>query len=86
MRHICLRHLRNDLVLRIRHHSAVELVDRLADAGLITREPDAEDRRRVRLKLTEIAEARLAKLSASHLTEFSRLRPVLLELLGGPVG
>jgi DNA-binding MarR family transcriptional regulator len=72
--------------LRIRHHSAVELVDRLAEAGLITREPDAEDRRRVRLKLTEIAEARLAKLSASHLTELSRLRPVLLELLSGPGG
>ena len=70
--------------LRIRHHSAVELVDRLADASLITREPDTEDRRRVRLKLTATAEARLAQLSASHLSELNRLRPALLELLGQP--
>ena len=70
--------------LRIRHHSAVELVDRLADASLITREPDAEDRRRVRLSLTATAEARLAQLSASHLSELNRLRPALLELLGQP--
>lgn len=70
--------------LRIRHHSAVELADRLADAGLITREPDAADRRRVRLRLTAAAEARLAQLSASHLSELNRLRPALLELLGQP--
>ena len=68
--------------LRIRHHSAVELADRLADASLISREPDAQDRRRVRLKLTVTAEARLETLSASHLSELNRLRPVLLELLG----
>lgn len=70
--------------LRIRHHSAVELVDRLADAGLITREPDAKDRRRVFLGLTATAEARLAQLSASHLSELDRLRSVLLELLDQP--
>ncbi|HTI81227.1 MAG TPA: helix-turn-helix domain-containing protein [Acetobacteraceae bacterium] len=70
--------------LRIRHHSAVELADRLADASLIMREPDAQDRRRVRLKLTATAEARLATLSASHLSELNRLRLVLLELLGQP--
>ena len=67
--------------LRIRHHSAVELVDRLAEAGLITREPDPEDRRRVRLKLTPSADERLARLSADHLAELNRLRPALLELL-----
>jgi DNA-binding MarR family transcriptional regulator len=70
--------------LRIRHHSAVELVDRLVEAGLIIREPDPQDRRRVRLTMTATAEARLATLSASHLAELSRLRPVLLELLGQP--
>ena len=68
--------------LRVQHHSAVELADRLAEAGLITREPDAVDRRRVRLKLTRAAETRLARLSASHLDELQRLRPALLELLG----
>jgi DNA-binding MarR family transcriptional regulator len=68
--------------LRVRHHSAVELVDRLAEAGLITREPDAVDRRRVQLKLTRAAETRLGRLSASHLDELQRLRPALLQLLG----
>jgi DNA-binding MarR family transcriptional regulator len=68
--------------LRVQHHSAVELVDRLAEAGLITREPDAVDRRRVQLKLTRVAETRLGRLSASHLDELQRLRPALLQLLG----
>jgi DNA-binding MarR family transcriptional regulator len=68
--------------LRVQHHSAVELVDRLAEAGLITREPDSVDRRRVRLKLTRAAETRLGRLSASHLDELQRLRPALLQLLG----
>jgi DNA-binding MarR family transcriptional regulator len=48
---------------------------------MITREHDPVDRRRVRLKLTRAAEARLAKLSASHLEELHRLRPALLEIL-----
>ena len=68
--------------LRVQHHSAVELADRLVEAGLITREADAADRRRVRLRLTRAAEARLGRLSASHLDELQRLRPALLELLG----
>lgn len=67
--------------LRIQHHSAVELVDRLVEAGLIVREHDAEDRRRVRLELTSSAERRLAELSTSHLIELQRMRPALLELL-----
>ena len=67
--------------LRIRHQSAVELVDRLEEAGLIRREPDANDRRRVRLELTDKAERRLALLSSSHIVELKRLRPALLEIL-----
>jgi DNA-binding MarR family transcriptional regulator len=53
--------------LRIRHHSAVELVDRLAEAGLIMRTHDPQDRRRVLLGLTPAAEGLLASLSAIHL-------------------
>lgn len=67
--------------LRIRHHSAVELVDRLAGAGLIVRRHDPNDRRRVRLALTEEAERRLAGLSAIHLEELRRLRPTLLQIV-----
>lgn len=67
--------------LRIQHHSAVELVDRLQEAGLVVRQPDARDRRRVGLAATEAAELVLEALSAIHLAELARIRPVLLELL-----
>ena len=67
--------------LAIRHHSAVELVDRLAEAGLVRRRADQADRRRVRLQLTPAAERRLAALSAIHLQELHRLRPALQEIL-----
>lgn len=67
--------------LGIRPHSAVELADRLAEAGLVVREPDMADRRRVCLSLTDAAERHLAALSAEHLRELHRLRPALLAIL-----
>jgi DNA-binding MarR family transcriptional regulator len=67
--------------LRIRHNSAVELVDRLVDAGLIVRSPDALDSRRVLLTLSDAANKVLSGLSAVHLDELSRLRPVLKGIL-----
>jgi DNA-binding MarR family transcriptional regulator len=67
--------------LRIRHHSAVELVNRLADAGLVQRTPDAANQRRVLLSLTDAAERDLAALSAVHLDELARLGPILKSIL-----
>lgn len=67
--------------LRIRHNSAVELVDRLVDAGFLVRSPDALDSRRVLLSLSAAANSVLADLSAVHLDELSRLRPVLKGIL-----
>ncbi len=67
--------------LRIRHHSMVELVDRLEAAGLVRRRHDRADRRRVLVGLTAVSEARLADLSAAHLDELRRLRPALLQAL-----
>jgi DNA-binding MarR family transcriptional regulator len=67
--------------LRIQHHSAVELADRLTEAGLIVRGHDPQDRRRVRLALTQAAEELLESLSAIHLEELHALRPALLEIL-----
>lgn len=67
--------------LRIQHHSAVELVDRLTEAGLVIRERDPGDRRRIKLRLTPSAEQHLAELSASHMLELQRMRPTLLQLL-----
>jgi DNA-binding MarR family transcriptional regulator len=67
--------------LRIRHHSAVELVDRLCDAGLVVREHDENDQRRVVLALTAQADEHLAELSAAHLDELSRIEPMLSRIL-----
>ena len=58
-----------------RHHSVVELVARVVDAGLVERIEDDRDRRVVRLRLTAAGEARVAALAGPHLEELSRLRP-----------
>jgi len=67
--------------LMIRHHSAVELVDRLVKADLVLRTESADDRRRVGLTLTAKAGAILAELSAIHLEELKNSRALLVQLL-----
>jgi DNA-binding MarR family transcriptional regulator len=67
--------------LKIRHNTAVELANRLAEGGLVERLHDGLDQRRVLLRLTAVAERRLAALSSAHLDELSRIRPVLKQLL-----
>ena len=68
--------------LAVRHHSAVELVDRAAEGGLVERTRDPEDARRVRLVLTPHGRRTLQDLSALHRTELTRLAP-LAESLDG---
>ncbi len=60
--------------LHVRHNSAVGLVDRCENAGLVRRERDAGDRRRVRVRLTGRAERLLNDLSLEHLRELADLR------------
>ena len=67
--------------LRIRHHSAVELINRLCEAELVVRDQDKDDHRRVMLRLTGYADDCLAELSAAHLDELSRIEPMLRRLL-----
>ncbi|MFI5356803.1 MAG: MarR family winged helix-turn-helix transcriptional regulator [Opitutales bacterium] len=67
--------------LLLQPHSAVGLVDRLAQGGLVRRRPDAGDRRRVRVTLTPKGERVLERLAAIHREELRRLRPALQELL-----
>ncbi len=64
-----------------RPHTAVGLVDRLARHGWVRRVPDEQDRRRVRVALTEEGESLLATLSAAHRDELKRLGPSLREML-----
>jgi len=67
--------------LLVRHHSAVELVDRLARMGMVERESDPDDRRRVLVRLTAEGQRRLAALSQAHLDELRAVRPLLAGLL-----
>jgi DNA-binding MarR family transcriptional regulator len=66
--------------LLLRHHSAVGLVDRATDAGLVTRHVDATDHRVVRLRLTALGARRLRQLSGAHLEELRRLAPRMRSL------
>lgn len=67
--------------LLLKPQTTVELVDRLADAGLVRRQRDQIDRRRVFLTLTAKAYRILQKLSAAHLAQIRRDAPQLIELL-----
>jgi DNA-binding MarR family transcriptional regulator len=67
--------------LVIQPHSASELADRLVVLGLVSRKPDARDRRIMKLCLTQTAEAALLTLSVTHRDELRALRPLLIELL-----
>jgi DNA-binding MarR family transcriptional regulator len=63
--------------LVVRHHTAVELVDRTQELGLVERQGDVSDHRVVRLALTGEGQARLRALTALHLEELRRLAPTL---------
>ncbi len=67
--------------LGIRHHSAAELVDRLAEADLVVRVHGAGDQRFVLLNLTARAEQYLADLSDVHLAELEKMGPILHDIL-----
>lgn len=68
--------------LLIRHHSAVELIDRLAKLGLVSRAADPADARRVHLKLTKRGEQKLKALSQKNLEELRRAAsPAFSQLL-----
>jgi DNA-binding MarR family transcriptional regulator len=69
-------------VLIIRHHSAVELIDRAQDAGLVTRERDPDTQSVVHLKLTETGARALSALSEMHLRELAQLAPTMQALFG----
>lgn len=67
--------------LDLKHHSAVGLVDRLAERELVERTVSSEDRRRIEVRLTRRGEALVARLSAVHLRELRNLKPELKRLL-----
>ncbi|MDN5854477.1 MAG: MarR family transcriptional regulator [Actinomycetia bacterium] len=72
--------------LLTRHHSAGQLIARAEHLGLLTRvRDDSEDRRVVRLKLTEYGEEKLDRLTATHLEELRQVAPLLATTMEAPV-
>src|SRR5690242_1957143 len=63
--------------LQIEHHSAVELVDRMAAHDLVRRVRAEDDRRSVRVEMTERGDAALGLLSVFHRTELRSVAPAL---------
>jgi DNA-binding MarR family transcriptional regulator len=67
--------------LQLRHHSTVELLDRLADLKFVTRKHSAADRRQVQVDLSARGERVLDKLSGLHEAQLQRIGPELAGLL-----
>jgi len=65
----------------LKHNSAVELVDRTIEQGLLRRVPDPTDHRRILLRLTAEGERVMASLAAYHLEELEQAGPELIRAL-----
>ena len=61
--------------IMIKHNSAVGMVDRLVEEGLVRRQPSIEDRRRVGIKLTPHGEKVFRRLALAHRVELHRVSP-----------
>jgi len=67
--------------LQIRHHSAVGLVDRLEEQGLVERIPNEDDRRQVFITLTDKGIRMLESLASIHREELRHMGPQLCTML-----
>lgn len=67
--------------LLLRHHSAVGLVDRLEQAQLARRVRSDDDRRQVRVELTDLGARKLHHLASVHRSELGTSGPLLVESL-----
>ncbi len=67
--------------LCLRHHSTVELINRLVERGAIVRRHSEQDRREVLVDLTPHGEQVLSRLSVLHWQELQTSGPALSEAL-----
>lgn len=67
----------------LKHNSAVELVDRCVEQGLLRRSGDAADHRRILLRVTPQGERILASLAEFHTRELEQSGPELVRALDG---
>jgi DNA-binding MarR family transcriptional regulator len=72
----------------IKHHSAVGMVNRLEQQGMVRREPLAEDGRKVGIRITPMGQRVFDRLASSHRGELRRIGPDLVRFMtffaGGP--
>jgi len=68
--------------LHVRHHSAVELVDRMEARGLVRRARGASDRRQVLVRLAPRGRRLLLRLTLAHRAELRSIGPALVRALG----
>ena len=66
--------------LQLKHHATVGLVDRCQSAGLVERTTDLDDRRVVRVSLTERGKKVLDRLTQRNLSELRALGSLTREL------
>jgi DNA-binding MarR family transcriptional regulator len=67
--------------MQLRHHSVVELVNRLERGGLLRRERSRTDRRQVIVHLTPRGEKILTRLAKQRIAELRTAAPVLVRAL-----
>lgn len=67
--------------MQLRHHSVVELVDRLERSSLLRRERSQSDRRQVILHLTPRGEKILTRLAKQRIAELRTSAPALVKAL-----
>jgi len=68
--------------MALRHHTVVELLDRLETAGLARRTRTVDDRRRAHVTITFRGQELLRKLSLAHRDELRTSAPALVASLG----
>jgi DNA-binding MarR family transcriptional regulator len=66
--------------LVLRHHSAVELIDRAEADRLVKRTPDRANRSIVRVTLTQLGSQKLEALTEAHVQELAQLAPTMHSL------
>ena len=76
---IMIRELADQMLLQ--HHGAVQLVDRLARSGLVSRRHSKVDRRSVLVRLTAKGRVLLRRLAMMHRKELLQHEPLLAESL-----
>lgn len=67
--------------MQIQHHSTVELIDRMADRGLVVRKRASDDRREVLVQLSTRGDKLLRDLAIHHRNELREFGPGLTQAL-----